>query len=91
MGLVVQAVRVDPNHTEYVYGDNQMTNKTIWRLPVVMARTGLPRSTIYHKISKGEFPENINLGPRSVGWVADEVERFIQDRIDASRSNAQAT
>lgn len=88
MGLVVQAVRVDAIHTEYVHGDNQMTNKTIWRLPVVMARTGLGRSSIYQKIADGEFPEPINLGPRAVGWIADEVETWIQSRIDASRQSA---
>ena len=60
--------------------------QTIWRLPVVMAHTGLSRSTIYHKISNDEFPDSINLGLRSVGWIAEEVEQWIQSRIDASRS-----
>ena len=62
-----------------------MTEKTIWRLPEVMARTGLSRSTIYHKMSLDEFPQSINLGLRSVGWIAEEVEEWIQDRIDESR------
>ena len=62
-----------------------MTSKTIWRLPVVMDHTGLSRSFIYSKISLGEFPPPIKLGPRAVGWVSDEVEEFIQSRIDASR------
>ena len=64
-----------------------MATKTIWRLPVVMARTGLARSSVYHKMSIGEFPEPINLGVRSVGWIADEVEEWIQDRIDDSRGD----
>lgn len=62
-----------------------MSEKTIWRLHTVMARTGLPRSTIYHKMSLDEFPQSINLGLRSVGWIADEVEEWIQNRIDGSR------
>ena len=62
-----------------------MNDKTIWRLYTVMARTGLPRSTIYHKMSLDEFPQSINLGIRSVGWIADEVEQWIKDRIDGSR------
>ena len=62
-----------------------MTSHTIWRLPVVMAHTGLPRSSIYNKISQGEFPEPIKLGPRAVGWISEEVENFIQELIDASR------
>ena len=67
-----------------------MTGKTIWRLHTVMARTGLPRSTIYHKMSLDEFPRSINLGIRSVGWIADECEQWIQDCIDESRSGGQA-
>lgn len=62
-----------------------MACNTIWRLPEVMARTGLPRSTIYHKMSMDEFPHSINLGLRSVGWIADEIMQFNQDRIDDSR------
>ena len=64
-----------------------MTEKTIWRLPVVMARTGLGRSSIYDKIGKGEFPEPIHLGPRAVGWISEEVLDWIQDRIDDSRKD----
>ncbi len=62
-----------------------MVYKTIWRLPEVMARIGLSRSTIYHKMSLDEFPQSINLGLRSVGWIAEEIEEWIQDRIDDSR------
>ena len=62
-----------------------MPEKTIWRLHTVMARTGLPRSTIYHKMSLDEFPQAINLGLRSVGWIGDEVDKWIIDCIDASR------
>ena len=64
-----------------------MADKTIWRLPEVMAHTGLSRSTIYHKISENEFPHSINLGLRSVGWIADEVIDWIQNCIDESRKD----
>jgi len=62
-----------------------MSAKTLWRLHTVMARTGLPRSTIYHKMSLNEFPQTVNLGLRSVAWIADEVEEWIQSQIDSSR------
>jgi prophage regulatory protein len=65
----------------------EMTEKTLWRLQTVMARTGLPRSTIYHKMSQDEFPLTINIGLRSVAWNSDEVEEWIQDRIDESRGD----
>ena len=64
-----------------------MNEKTIWRIYTVMARTGLPRSTIYHKMSMDEFPQTINLGLRSVGWIAEEVEEWIQHRVNDSRED----
>ena len=67
-----------------------MSEKTVWRLPEVMARTGLSRSTIYEQISNGEFPQRISLGPRAVGWLADEVEGWIQGRIDDSRKDDES-
>jgi len=62
-----------------------MSSKTIVRLPEVMARTGLSRSTIYAKIAAHSFPTSINLGPRAVGWISGEIQNWIQARIDASR------
>ena len=64
--------------------------KKIWRLPEVMAHSGLKRSTIYRKMSVDEFPQSINLGVRSVGWLAVEVDQWIQSRIDASRPGDSA-
>ena len=61
---------------------------TILRRPQVSARTGLCRSSIYDKISKGEFPEPISLGARSVGWLEDEIEDWLIARIDQSREES---
>lgn len=52
------------------------------RLTDVITRTGLSRSTIYLSISKGSFPQNINLGPRCVGWLESEIDGWIQARIN---------
>ncbi len=62
---------------------------TIWRLPDVMAHTGLSRSTIYDKMKNGEFPLSINLGPRAVGWIAEEVLDWIDKQIERSRRSDQ--
>ena len=56
------------------------------RLPRVKAKTGLPRSTIYFKISRNEFPSPINLGERAVAWVDSEVDAWVAARIKASRN-----
>ena len=69
-----------------------MPHRRIWRLPDVMAQTGLSRSTIYSFVSQKTFPAQIHLGPRSVGWVATEIEDWIVARIDESRGrNRQPT
>ena len=60
----------------------------ILRRKQVEARTGLSRSTIYARIKSGTFPAPVSLGPRAVGWIENEVERWISDRIDAGRSGA---
>ena len=68
-----------------------MCNRTICRLPDVMARTGLSRSTIYGLIHKGRFPSQVNLGPRAVGWVENEIADWIEARIDESREREYRT
>ncbi|MCH7853880.1 MAG: AlpA family transcriptional regulator [Proteobacteria bacterium] len=69
-----------------------MHHRRIWRLPDVMAQTGLSRSTIYSFVNQKKFPAQIHLGPRSVGWVATEIEDWIEARIEESRErNRQPT
>lgn len=63
---------------------NQVSER-ILRLPEVMERTGLGRSSIYLNISENTFPKQIGLGERSVGWLESEVNAWIAKRISASR------
>lgn len=58
----------------------------ILRLPAVKNRTGLSRSTIYLRVAEGTFPKAISLGGRAVGWLACEIDEWIERRIDVSRS-----
>lgn len=58
----------------------------IIRLPDVVKSTGLARSTIYKKISLGEFPKSISLGTTSVGWLESDVQQWIESRIQANPS-----
>ena len=55
------------------------------RLPEVMARTGLSRSTIYVRLDEGRFPRPVSLGSRAVGWIEAEVDEWMRERIAASR------
>jgi prophage regulatory protein len=58
----------------------------ILRLPAVISRTGLSRSSIYLRISQGEFPSSISLGGRAIGWIEEDIENWLQAKIEASRA-----
>lgn len=58
------------------------------RLRQVEAKSGYKRSTIYEKIKSGEFPKPYPLGDRAVGWLADDVEGWIEARIQARDKTA---
>ncbi|HXX82881.1 MAG TPA: AlpA family phage regulatory protein [Casimicrobiaceae bacterium] len=61
----------------------------ILRLPEVKARTGRSRSSIYADIKVGRFVPPINIGRRSVGWLAHEIDEWIAARIAESRGDAK--
>ncbi len=65
-----------------------MVTHTILRLPAVKASTGLSRSTIYLRVSEGTFPKPVSLGGRAVGWLEEEVQSWLAQRIAASRKAA---
>ena len=52
----------------------------ILRLRHVIERIGLSRSTIYALVAKDAFPAPFTLGERSVGWLAQDVEAWIESR-----------
>ncbi|TAN70350.1 MAG: AlpA family transcriptional regulator [Methylobacter sp.] len=62
-----------------------MSHKIV-RLPTVKELTGLSRSTIYLRISKNEFPAPISLGGRAVGWLEGDVNDWLAEKVEASRS-----
>ena len=54
------------------------------RLPMVLARTGLSKSTLYGLMGEGSFPKPVRLGARAVGWVEAEVNDWIRGRAAES-------
>ena len=57
----------------------------ILRLPAVETAVGFKKSKLYDLIQEGQFPQPVRLGNKSVGWLADEVQAWINARA-ASRS-----
>lgn len=47
------------------------------RLPEVIARVGLKRSSIYQRMTEGRFPKSRSLGPRCAVWIESEIDSWI--------------
>jgi prophage regulatory protein len=60
----------------------------ILRLRAVKEQTGLGTSTIYLKMTRGEFPRAVPLGEAAVGWLAHEIDAWIANRIAARDARA---
>jgi prophage regulatory protein len=58
----------------------------ILRFPRVSAMTGKSRAQLYLDIKAGTFPPARQLGPRSIGWFASEVQDWIKSRPVADPS-----
>ncbi|CAM1360801.1 DNA-binding transcriptional activator AlpA [Tenacibaculum litopenaei] len=52
----------------------------ILKLPEVIQKTGLSRSTIYAYKKEGIFPESIKLGKRSIGWLEQDIENWFEEK-----------
>ena len=59
----------------------------ILKLKEVLNRTGLGKTTLYMLIKSADFPKQVPLGLRAVGWLEKEVDSWIIKRIEA-RNNA---
>lgn len=58
--------------------DNTMPDRII-RLPEVLDRVGVRKTTLYAMIKRGEFPAQIKLG-RISGWSEREVQIWIDQQ-----------
>ena len=52
---------------------------TLLRRPIVEARTGLSRSTIYDWMKHGKFPQPVKLGERLVAWRESDINAWLEN------------
>ena len=50
------------------------------RQKAVTLETGLPKSTIYYLMAKGEFPKPLKLSARAVAWSVDDLQAWKASR-----------
>lgn len=52
----------------------------IIRRPEVERRTQLSTSTLYRLMGAGMFPKPVKLGPRAVGWLEADINKWVDSR-----------
>lgn len=60
--------------------------RRVLRLPEVITKTGLSRTTLYTMSKAGQFPESISLGGKAMGWIEAEIDAWIEERMAARQS-----
>lgn len=54
--------------------------RKILRMKAVLNRTGLSKTTLWRRVKSDQFPPPVRLGgpdSRAVGWIAEEVDDWI--------------
>jgi len=46
--------------------------------------TSISRTSIYRLMQKGQFPKPIRLSANRVGWLAEDIDNWLQQRIAES-------
>jgi predicted DNA-binding transcriptional regulator AlpA len=46
----------------------------------------LSRTAIYRLIAEGQFPRQVCIGPRTVAWCQEDLDAWIEQRIQAAMS-----
>ena len=59
--------------------------KQFLRIEDLISALGLSKSTIYSMINAGDFPRQIRLAHRAVGWSALEIEEWAEKRKNEHR------
>ena len=58
-----------------------MSKFKVIKLRQVKELTTLSSATIYRLIKKGEFPRQIKLSERSSGWLLEDINTWLEQRI----------
>lgn len=66
--------------------DFKSLDRHIMRQRAVSDATGYGRSSIYKMMKEGRFPQARRLGPRAIGWDSQEIQAWIDSRLDGGAS-----
>ncbi len=60
----------------------EKVTERILRLPQVRDYTGLSTSTIYYHVRIGLLPSPVKIGPRAIGWLLSDLEKWLEKRME---------
>ena len=60
------------------------------RLPAVLAKVGISRSTLYEMKARGDFPKPVQIGARAVGWRSTDIDSWLESRSPQGDSTRDA-
>lgn len=72
--LKLLSARIEVSSSKYNHDDIDR----MLRIRAVCEATGLSRSTIYKKISDGDFPTPTRLSERAIGWKRSVIEEWLR-------------
>lgn len=58
-----------------------MTTIRIIKVPEVLERCAMSRASLYRMLQRNEFPRQVRIGIRSVGFYEHEVNQWLAERI----------
>ncbi len=65
--------------------------RKVLRIPEVLNKVGLSRSTIWRKVRDGKFPPPVLLGGNSIGWFNHEIEEWLEARPRLGKTQTKNT
>ena len=57
-----------------------MATDRMLKVPQVLDRCSISRSTLYLWVSQGSFPPPVQLGPRRIAWRESEVQEWMESK-----------
>jgi prophage regulatory protein len=61
-----------------------MIEHRFMREPECLKLTGLSRTTRWRLEKVGKFPKRIKISQASIGWVEEDIHKWMEDRIKSS-------
>lgn len=59
---------------------SKMTSSIIYRKKSVLDKFGISETTLRRWMANEGFPRPRQLGPRAVGWISSEIEKWLDQR-----------